>query len=219
MADFAAMRQHMVEGQIEPNQVNDPRILAAFADVPRELFVPKAKRPIAYVDEDLEIAPGRFLMEPAIFARLIQAAFIRPEDVVLDVGCGTGYSSAVLAKLAGTVVGLESDAPLAEQADAILNELGVDNAVTVVGPLGGGYASQGPYDVIVIEGGVETIPAPLEEQLAEGGRLLAVEQRTSRGPGKATLVARTRGRVSSRVLFDASVPRLEEFLAPRGFVF
>jgi len=219
MTDFASMRAHMVEGQIEPSAVTDPRIISAFLDVPREIFVPKALRPIAYVDEDLEVAPKRFLMEPAVFARLVQAAMIAENDVVLDIACATGYSSAVLARLAGTVVGLESDAAIAEQAGNTLNELGVDNAVAVVGPLTEGYARQGPYDVIIIEGAVEVVPETVQEQLAEGGRLLAVVDREPRAMGKATMIMRRRGVLSSRVLFDAAVPLLPEFAVPRGFVF
>lgn len=142
--DYAAARHNMVENQIRTNRVTDPRIVATMDALPRELFVPKQLRGIAYVDEDLDLGNGRYLMEPLVLARLLQAAELRPEDVVLDVGCGTGYSTAVLARVASTVVALESDSDLAEAAASLLAELGMDNAVVVTGPLADGYPAQSP---------------------------------------------------------------------------
>jgi protein-L-isoaspartate(D-aspartate) O-methyltransferase len=216
-SDSASARRHMVDSQLAPNKVTDARIKAAMGAVPRERFVPKAYTGVAYMDEDIPCAPGRFLMEPMVFARLLQAAEIGAQELVLDVGCGTGYSVAVLARLAGTVVGLESDKTLSARAGTLLSELGVDNAAVVQGGLEAGLPDQGPFNVILLEGAIEREPDRLLAQLAEGGRLLAVMR--GYGVGKAMLWLRQRGRVLSRVLFDASVPRLPGFAAARGFVF
>jgi protein-L-isoaspartate(D-aspartate) O-methyltransferase len=216
---FEAARRHMVESQLMPNKVNEPTVLAAVAGVPRELFVPQALRGVAYMDEDIDIAPGRFLMEPMVFARLLQEAAIDRADLVLDVGCGSGYSTAVLAKLASTVVGLESDASLAQQATAALARLGIDNAAVVQGALEAGLPAQGPFDVILVEGAMGQVPDALTAQLADGGRLLGVVN--SGGPvGHAVLLRKVGGLIARRVLFDAGIRRLPGFEAPKpGFVF
>ena len=148
MADFAVMRCNMVDGQILPNRVTDPRLIDALATLPRELFVSERHRSIAYVDEEVEILPNRYLMEPRVFARLAQALAPRPQEVALYVGCGTGYGAAVLAQLCGAVIALESETALVERAAALFLELEIDNAVVVEGPLDEGYAKQGPYDLI-----------------------------------------------------------------------
>lgn len=223
MIDFARARRNMVDSQIRPNAVTDRRVITALLEIPRERFVPAARRTLAYIDEDLpvkeadESGPTRFLMEPMAFARLVQLADIRPADVVLDVGCGTGYSTAVLAQIAESVVGLESETGLAEMAESVLVELGVANAAIVTGPLRDGYASQAPYDVILVEGAVEEIPEGLFTQLREGGRLVTVVQD---GPvGRATLYRVAAGHVSSMTAFNVSVRRLPGFERPPAFVF
>lgn len=213
----AAARRHMVQRQLLPNQVTDARLIAAMGEVPREAFVPPNRRDTAYGDEDIELAAGRYLMEPMVFARLLQAADIAPGDVVLDVGCASGYSTAVLARLAATVVGLESNKGLAESAARTLSQLGMDNAVVVEGALAAGLPKQGPFDVIVIEGAIERRPSDLLGQLSEGGRLVAVE--IEHGVGRATLWRRSRELTSKRDLFDAALPRLADFDAPAAFVF
>jgi protein-L-isoaspartate(D-aspartate) O-methyltransferase len=223
MIDYANARHNMVESQLRPNKVTDERVIAAFAELPRERFLPKSLRGIAYVDEDIPLAPGRYLMEPMVMARLIQAAQIKPADVVLDVGCGIGYSTAVLARLASTVVAIESDPGLAREATRILGELGIDQAVVLEAPLESGYPRQAPYDVIFIGGAVERLRSDITDQLAEGGRLVAViDDPDRRGPGqigRATLMVRRSGVVSSRVVFDAGTPLLPGFAAEPGFVF
>ena len=171
---FAEARRHMVASQLRPNKVTDDRLTDAMEAVPRELFVPKALRGVAYLDEDIEIAEGRHLMEPMVLARLLQAAGVRADDIVLDVGCASGYSTAVIARLAGTVVGVESDAELAARATGLLTDLEVDNAAVVEGAFDAGLPDQGPYDIIVLNGAVPDVPAALLDQLADGGRLLAV---------------------------------------------
>ena len=170
--DFAVSRRNMVFNQIRANEVADDRLLAAFGELPRERFVPDQFRGVAYIDEDLPVKKGRYLMEPMVLAKLLQLAEIQPGDIVLDIGCATGYSAAVIARLANTVVALESDAELAARAAAALTELGADNAVVVVGPLAEGYPKQAPYDVIVFSGGAPRVPDSVARQLAEGGRMV-----------------------------------------------
>ena len=217
MSDFDAARRSMVDSQLKPNQVVDSRVADAMAQVPRELFVPDGLADVAYVDEDLPIAPGRFLMEPVVFARLLQAAAIEPDDVVLDLGCGTGYSTAVLARLAATVVAMEPEAALRAQAEQTMTKMGADNAVVVDGDLTAGTPLQGPFDVIFLNGAVETIPDGLLDQLAEGGRLVAVKN--SDGIGKTIVSERQGVLFSTRELFDAAIPLLPGFAKSPGFVF
>lgn len=217
--DFAAARHNMVENQLRTNRVVDPLVIEAMDAVPRERFVPKQMRGIAYVDEDVDLGGGRFLMEPLVLARLLQSAEIRPTDMVLDVGCGSGYATAVIARMASTVVALESDAEVAAGASAVLDELGVVNAAVVTGPLAAGYADQGPYDVIVMEGQVPEIPSALCAQLADGGRLVAVVCDDDTGVGRLTVVTRAGNSFGRRALFDGSTRRLAGFEKRPGFVF
>ena len=217
MNDFAAARLNMIDGQILPNKVTDQRIIDAMGAVPREEFVPKALRGVAYVDEDLEVAPGRYLMEPMVFSRLLQFAELEETCSVLDVGCATGYSSAVLGQLAGVVVAVEESEELAERATEALAAVSVDNVAVMAGAFDRGLPEQGPYDVIILEGAVPEVPDVILDQLAEGGRLVAVVGK--QGPGKATLFTRTRGLVGSRQVFDANIPALPGFERKEGFVF
>jgi protein-L-isoaspartate(D-aspartate) O-methyltransferase len=218
MTDFAAARLNMVESQIRTNRVTDPRIVAAFEAVAREAFVGEARRGIAYVDEDLEVAPGRYLMEPMVLARLLQAAAPQAGDMALDIGCATGYSTAVIAQLVQTVVGLECDRGLMDLANRTLNALDVDNAVVVEGKLEAGYQKQAPYDVIIFQGAVCEPPEAVKRQLAEGGRLVAVVVDAT-GIGRGTLVQRNGDSFSRRTLFDAATPVLPGFAREAGFVF
>lgn len=219
--DYTTARERMVVSQLRPNAVTDSRILQAMLDVEREKFVPAALRPMAYLDEDLLIedtsGEARFLMEPMTFARLLQLAEITDDDLVLDIGAATGYSSAVISRLALAVVGLESDEELAERASAALIDQGIDNVAVFTGDLAAGFADQGPYDVIVLEGSVETIPQGLFGQLRDGGRLVAVVQD---GPiGRATLYRKSAGSVSGAPAFDANIRALPGFAVPPAFVF
>ena len=218
MIDHAAARRNMVSGQIRTNRVTDERLIEAMEEIPRERFVPHARRGVAYVDEDVEIASGRFLMEPMVLARLLQEAGIGADDVVLDVGCGTGYATAVLSRLAGTVVALDVDGSLAAEAERTLSGVDADNAIVVTGPLAEGYARQAPYDVILLGGAVDHLPPALTDQLAEGGRIVGV-LREAGGVGQATLWARHRGALSSRSLFEASLPPLPGIARPVRFEF
>lgn len=218
MADFSKARQNMVDCQLRTNKVVDEALVARFETVPRELFVGEAVQSIAYVDEDVSIGHGRYLMAPMVLARILQELAISRSEVVLDVGCGTGYSSAILSGLADTVVALEENHELATRANELLTELAADNAIVVEAPLAAGYATQGPYDVILVGGAVASVPPALTDQLIDGGRLAAVVD-DGKGQGKVILMIGRQGAVSQRVLFDASVPRLPGFEPKMGFVF
>ena len=221
MIDFAESRRIMVDRQVRTADVTDLRIIAAMLDVPRERFAP-GRESIAYLDVDLPVTsagPGaaRALLKPMVFAKLIQAAEIAPSDHVLDLGCATGYSSAVLAQLAGTVVALEEDAALAAAAKANLAALGSPNVTVVSGPLTAGYQANAPYDVILIEGACEVVPEALCRQLKDNGRLLAL---VGAAPmAKATIYRCVMGRATAQPLFDAAGPALPGFARPPAFVF
>ena len=217
--DYALARLNMVESQIRTNKVTDPDLIAAFESVPREQFVPKGKRGIAYTDEALEIGEGRYMLEPMVLARLLQAAMPGPADVALDVACGTGYATALLSRLVSTVVGVDSAEQLVEQGNGILSGLEIDNAALVSGSLTAGYRKQAPYNVILVNGAVETLPDDLFGQLAEGGRLVTIEGGSSVGPGLAVLYEKLAGRIGRWILFDAGTPMLAGFRREPGFVF
>ncbi|MYB12109.1 MAG: protein-L-isoaspartate O-methyltransferase [Rhodospirillaceae bacterium] len=221
MTDFAAARANMVESQIRPNKVTDPALIRALAALPREQFVPVGRRPLAYVDEDLPIGGGRYLMEPMVLARLIQTASPDPDGIALVVGCGTGYAAAVLARLCETVIGVESDKALAARAAATLTDLGIDNALIVEGPAGAGYPKQAPYDTILFDGAIPEFPDTLAAQCAEGGRMVGVLTGGGAGigVGRATVGIAYGGIVSKRPVFDAGVPLLPEFAETRVFRF
>jgi protein-L-isoaspartate(D-aspartate) O-methyltransferase len=220
MIDFATARRQMVDGQVRTYDVTDQSVLAAMLAVPREIFVSGALQKVAYSDLDIPVsggAGGRRLLKPMVFAKLLQAAEIAPNDRVLDVGCATGYSTAVLARLAGSVVGLEQDPKLAAQAREALAKLGAANTTVVHGPHAAGCAERAPYDVIIVNGAIEAVPETLVRQLAEGGRLACIR---GEGPvGKATLLSVTHGETSERVIFDAAGPVLPGFARPPVFVF
>ena len=210
MAQFAAQRRSMVDSQLRTNRVDDPALIAAFLDIPRERFVPDRLASVAYVDEDLPLSGGRFVMEPMVFARLVQLLAARPSDIVLDIGCGTGYSSAVLSRLCSTVVALECDPGLAETARRNLADSDIDNVIVVDGPLERGYPDQAPYNAILVGGAVPEIGTALTDQLADGGRLAAVVAGNP-GPGRATCALRGGGQLSCRVTFDANTRPLPGF--------
>ena len=216
MAQPAVQRRSMVDSQLRTNRVVDEALIAALLELPRERFVPDRLASVAYVDEDLPLAGGRFLMEPMIFARLAQLLAISRSDIVLDIGCGPGYSSAVLSRLCSTVVALECDPELAETARRNLARSEIDNVIVVDGPLGGGYPDQAPYNAILLGGAVPDIGTALTDQLAEGGRLAAVvTQRPA--PGRAICATRGAGGVSSRIAFDANTLPLPGFETTERF--
>jgi protein-L-isoaspartate(D-aspartate) O-methyltransferase len=218
MRDYAQVRTKMVESQLRPNKVSDQSVLNAFLEVPRELFVPEALRGTAYIDEDLPLGGGRYVMEPMVAARLLQAAAIERTDTVLIVGAGTGYEAAVAALLARSVVALEQDPVLARRARTALAEHALGSVSIVEGPLREGYRPRAPYDVILFGGAVAEIPDEIVSQLAEEGRLLAVVK-PGNTVGRATLATRTGGVIARRVIFDAGTPVLPGFAPRPAFVF
>jgi len=217
MPDYTLLRANMVATQVLANGVTEERILEAFRAVPREPFVSAAKRGIAYAEVPLEIVPGRFLLSPRCFAKLVELADISPPDVVLDIGCATGYSTAVIAQLANRVIALEEDAALVRVASDMLHSLHTENATLVQGTLAHGHRGGAPYDVIIIEGGIEEVPAPLLAQLGEGGRLVAINQREAQG--RAVIFLNEAGHIGHRFDFDDFAPLLGGFRQPARFVF
>ncbi len=217
MSEYSVARTHMIDGQLRPNEVNDERIIDAINAVPREKFVPKTKRDVAYVDEDIAVGEGRFLIEPMIFGRMLVAANIQASDLVLDIGCATGYSAAVMSHLSDAVVALEENEGLADIAEKRLTELEIMNTAVVKGALGSGVSRQGPYDVIFMGGAVEDIPMTVIRQLKEGGRLICVK--TVNGVGRGHVVTMRNGIPAGRDLFDANIAKLPGFEAPMGFEF
>jgi protein-L-isoaspartate(D-aspartate) O-methyltransferase len=217
MPDYLAQRMTMVESQVRVNDVTDVRVQDAMRTVPREMFAPAAKKTTAYADAPMQVAPGRFLLEPRNIAKLLQLAQIAPTDKVLDVACATGYSTAVLAKLAAKVTGLEQDADLVRVASDMIGAVGARNATIVQGSLADGFKAGAPYDVIFVNGAIETRPETLLAQLAEGGRLVAILKTDTHR--RANLFLREHGKVGTRADFDADAPILAGFRQKAGFVF
>ena len=218
MSSLEIARTHMIESQLRPNKVTDQRLLGAYASIRRELFLPEHLRQVAYIDEDLPLGGGRYLMEPMVAARLLQAAAVERTDMMLVVGAGTGYEAALSSMLARSVVALEEDRELARQARAALVEHAIASVSIVEGPLLQGYRPRAPYDVILFAGAVAEVPAEISAQLAEEGRLLAVVK--SEGTiGRATVTIRTGGLLARRVIFDAAISLLPGFSPRAAFVF
>ena len=215
MSEFATRRVMMVDTQVRPSDVTKFPIIDAMLSVPRETFVPDDKREVAYVGENLALAPGRVVLEARTLAKLLDALDVQPGDLVLDLGCGLGYSTAVIARLAETVVAVEEDEALAADAQRILSEEGVDNAVVVTGKLTDGAAKCAPYDVITVEGGVEVMPDSVLAQLKDGGRIGAVFMDGAVGTAKVGY--KTGARMTWRPVFNAAAPVLPGFRKAQGF--
>ena len=216
MPKFARARSQMIDGQIRTNKVTDTRLLEAMSVIAREDFVPLNMKNVAYIDDSVALGGGRYLLEPLVLARLIQALDLTTDDNVLDIGAGTGYSAAILAHLAGSVVAVEEIPLLIHTADSQLSKF--DNVKVVSSPLAEGHANKAPYSAILIEGAVGHIPESIIDQLAEGGRVVAVE--SGRGPvGKAKIWRKHGGLMIATTLFEAGVPALTAFAHKRGFEF
>jgi protein-L-isoaspartate(D-aspartate) O-methyltransferase len=223
MIDFAAARRTMVDCQVRPSDVTDLRIVAAMLELPRERFVAEENADLAYLDLDAPVtrATGsgdvRRLLKPMVLAKMVQAAAVKADDLVLDVGCSTGYSAALLARLARSVVALEEDPALPQLARENLKAVGADNATVVTGPLPDGWRAEAPYDVVFVDGATEVVPNALCRQLKADGRLIAV---VGRAPTSRAMIYRlVAGDVSGWPIFDATAPVLPGFAAPSEFVF
>jgi protein-L-isoaspartate(D-aspartate) O-methyltransferase len=221
MSGFATARQRMVDGQVRPNDVTDPRILDAMLAVPREAFIPENQRPLAYLDLDLDVGEGasakRFLIKPVVTARMLQAAEIKDTDKVLVAGSATGYMAAVVARLAGQVIATETDPAQAARAREVLARLGLANVTFQAAAPADGDPANAPYDAIVLDGATEVTPDRLYGQLRDGGRLVGVFAMTR--PSRALIVTRSHGDFGHRVLFDASAPVLPGLERLPAFVF
>jgi protein-L-isoaspartate(D-aspartate) O-methyltransferase len=220
--DFEAARLHMVASQVRPNKVTDPRILEAMRRIPRERFVPPNVLALAYADEDVPLGGGRYLTEPMVIARLVQAAAIVSGDRALVVAAGPGYSAALLAACGAQVTALEEDAGLAAQAGALLPA--VAPSVTVVtGPLAAGWKPAAPYDVVLIDGAAEEIPQALIDQVKpERGRIVAVRAfpgGVSHAAAGEIVATAGSARVAWQPLFDCATPVLPAFRLAPSFVF
>jgi len=208
MTSFPERRTMMVDTQVRPSDVTKFPIIDAMLSIPRETYVHDAMRELAYLGENTDLGNGRVMLEPRTMGKLLDALDIQPSETVLDLGCGLGYSTALLAHLAEAVVAVEEDG-MAEDAQANLSANGVDNAAVIEGLLTEGAAKHGPYDVIIIEGGVEDVPVALSEQLKDGGRIAAIFMQG--GLGEARIGHMLDGRMTWRYAFNASAPVLDGF--------
>ena len=215
MTPFQARRTMMVDTQIRPADVTKFPIIDAMLSVPREVFVPAARREAAYVGENVELIPGRVVLEPRTLAKMLDGLAIGPDELVLDVGSGLGYSAAVIGRMAEAVVALEEDAGLAAEAESTLAAQGADNVVVVTGPLADGAAKHGPYDVITVQGAATEVPEALVTQLKDGGRIGCIFMEG--GLGIVRIGYKSDGRVSWRYAFNAAAPVLPGFAPARAF--
>ena len=206
----------MVDTQIRPSDVTKFPIIDAFLSVPREKFVPDGKREAAYIGENFLIGQNRVILEPRTLAKLLDALNINNDELVLDIGMGLGYSSAVISLLAEVVIGVEDDSSLASEAEEILSEIGVDNVVVQVSKLEDGAPEHGPYDVIILQGGVEEIPGSIINQLKDGGRVGAIY--IEEGLGTAKIGFKLNDKINWRYSFNAAAPILPGFFKQKNFV-
>lgn len=215
MTDFAQRRMMMVDTQVRPNDVTKFPIIEAMLAVPREVFVPEARRETAYVGENVDLGGGRVVLEARTLAKLLDALDIQPDHAVLDVGCGLGYATAVIARMARHVTGVEDDADRAAAAAAALKDAGVANAAVVTGPLAAGAPGRGPFDIVLLEGAVEIVPEAVLAQLKDGGRIGCLFMENALGV--ARIGHKASGAVSWHFAFNASAPVLPGFAAKRVF--
>ncbi|MFD1797446.1 protein-L-isoaspartate O-methyltransferase [Paracoccus aurantiacus] len=217
MVDFTQARTMMVDTQVRPNDVTKYPVIEAMLSVPREAFVPDARRSVAYVGENVPLSEDRWLLEPRSFGKMLDGLNIQPDELVLNIGAGLGYDAAVTACLAEAVVALESHTEMARHAETTLAEQGIDNVAVVTGGLTEGYPGQAPYDVILISGGIEQLPNAIADQLKEGGRVGAIFMEG--GLGVARIGYKIDGQINWRFAFNAAVPVLPGFTRSAEFVF
>lgn len=217
MPDYAARRTMMVDTQVRPSDVTKFPIIDAMLRIPRELFVPKHLTEAAYIGENLDLGEGRVLLEPRTLAKMLDALNIGDTDLVLDVACAMGYSTAVIARMAEAVIGIDDNAAMVAEGQTALSAVGADNADIRQQALTTGAPGSGPYDVIIVQGGIETFPQALADQLAEGGRAGCLFME---GPlGVARIGVKTDGRIAWRDAFNAAAPVLDGFARERAFSF
>lgn len=217
MTDFAAARQAMVDCQVRPSDVTRYAIIDAMMWAPRERFVPKSQRDIAYAETEIRLDGDRTLLAARTFSKMLEAAQIGPDDLVLDLAPGLGYSTAVISRLAAAVVAIEPNEAFASQASETLQDLEIDNVIVTEGDPAAGDAEHGPYDVIFVNAGVEEVPEALEAQLKQGGRLVALIQ--DGAVGQCRVLVRSQNGCSERRIFDANAPVLDCFTKDRDFAF
>ncbi|MBX2833739.1 MAG: protein-L-isoaspartate O-methyltransferase [Micavibrio sp.] len=218
--DFSKARKNMLDCQILTNGVTDPAIQNAFATVPRELFVPEHFETVAYNDEDVPVGQGRFLIEPMVHAKILQALNPKPHHVALDIGCGSGYSSAILSTLVTTIVAIDNNQELLERADYNWRHLDACNIASYIGPLENGQADAAPYDLIIFNGAISQVPEMVKSQLAENGKMIAILKDEKSPMAKVTLIENLgNSQYSSYTLFSAGTPYLDGFVAPPSFNF
>lgn len=215
--DYETARTAMVDCQIRPSDVTRYGIIKAMLWAPRELFVPRNRRAVAYADIEIEVAPGRVLPEPRVLAKMLEAAAIGPKDLVLELAPATGYSTALIARMAEAVIAVEPDEPLAEQAQQSLARLEIDNAVVSAGDPAAGDPAHAPFDVIFVNGAVETLPGGLTDQLRDGGRLVAIF--VEGGRTQCRVLTRSGAGLSERYMFDATAPVVRGFERAAAFSF
>jgi len=215
MSDYATRRTMMVDTQVRPSDVTKFPIIDAMLKVERENYVPEGQRDAAYADREVVLAPGRVVSEPRTFAKMLDVLNIQPDELVLNLGCGLGYSAAILARLSDAVVAVEELDGMADEAQSMLSVAGADNAAIMEGPLSEGAAKHGPYDVILIEGGVAQIPSVIADQLAEGGRIGAIFMEGALGTMR--IGQKIDGAIDWRDMFNATAPVLPGFEADAGF--
>ena len=215
MTDYKTRRKIMVDTQIRPSDVTKFPIIDAFLFVPREKFVPDGKREAAYIGENFQIGQSRVILEPRTLAKLLDALDINNDELVLDIGTGLGYSSAVISLVAEFVIAVEDDSSLASEAEEILSEIGADNVVVEINKLEEGAPEHGPYDVIIIQGGVEEIPGSILKQLKNGGRVGAIF--IEKGLGTAKIGFKLNDKINWRYSFNAAAPVLPGFFKQKDF--
>lgn len=215
MTDFSERRRMMVDTQVRPSDVTKYPIIEALLAVPRERFVGDAQAEVAYADQNVPLAAGRVLLEARTLAKMLDVLDVRQDELVLDVGCGYGYSTGVIARLAQMVIGLEEDPDISTEAQGLLSEIDADNAIVHQGPLADGAQEHGPYDVIILQGGAEVLPQGLADQLKDGGRVAMIFMNGALGQVK---IGYKRGvQISWRFAFNATAPVLPGFAAEKEF--
>lgn len=209
MTDFAARRRMMVDTQVRPSDVTKFPIIDAMLSVPRENFVPDAQREVAYAGDNVDLGDGRVMFEPRTLAKMLDVLNVGNDELVLDIGCGYGYSAAVVARMAQAVVAVEEDETMAGEAQSLLSDIGADNVIVHTGALADGAAEHGPYDVIILQGGIAEVPSAILDQLKDGGRIVCLFMEGALGTVRVGY--KSNNVVSWRFEFNAGAPVLPGF--------